>query len=329
MAKLKNIRQDHTLPVLGGRFIVKTWRGKLIMQAWPKKRERPLPPKVQAQNQRFANANILAKYAAPDQQNIAMELAKEGPLYPRDYLTAAMTSGLFIYQMGKNHKVYPMSVRNEVSAELDIIAQTPGSLMGRAEDWWEPVTPTGLYQVPAIMDLNGKPVFMPQGPEIGGHQYGAIQKTNTSVSGSASKGWYTEITIPITITHAIPQVEEVFNGQYKCVLCRLSGTTIAEILATSDSFTASATATNRRLFTFANPPVLAAGTRICLLHVRTDSTTTTSSGLWGGTEVASTSIPRGVDLGFIRFASNDPAVNDVANASATTGPFSLDIVYKF
>lgn len=329
MAVLKNIRADHTLPVLGGRFIVKTWRGKLVMQSWPKKRSRPLPAQTLAQNERFKNANFLAKFAPPDQQKMAIELGKKGPLYPRDYLTAAMTSGLYIYQLGPNRKVYPVSVRNEISAELDIIAQTPGSMMARGQDYWEPLVPGSLYQVPAVITPGGIPVMTSPGPEIGGHGVSNMQRTTVNTGTAAGKGFYGELQQDIRVTNLIPSFDGIFGEDYKVEIWRYDGTKIVEKMDESDTQNWQSTAFGRRRFLMNDQPILSAGTQYAFIFLRTSATGASTNGLYLTVDKSAGGLPFNDIFGFMSFAQTSLAVNDTPTFSALNDPGCLDAIYVF
>lgn len=329
MAVLKNIRADHTLPVLGGRYIVKTWRGKLVIQSWPKKRSRPLPAQTLAQNERFKNANFLAKFAPPDQQKMAIELGKKGPLYPRDYLTAAMTSGLYIFQLGPNRKVYPVSVRNEISAELDIIAQTPGSLMGRGEEYWEPITPGALYQVPAVITPGGAPVMTSPGPEIGGHSVTAMARTTENTGATAAKGIHFEPFRDMQVVSIIPSFNSVNAAVYKCQLWRWDGNKLLELITESPTQSYVGAFFFRRQYPLNELVTLTAGTKYVALFVRTDATDATNNKCFSSGETGNGGYPSNDAIGWAQWAKKAPAVNDVVASTGFQVPFCIDLIYKF
>lgn len=77
-------------PGLTGRVIVDTWRGKVRVRKWPKKRGRPKSAAVRLQNDWFAKANRLAIRAPGSQMATAIEITHGSGLYPRDILIRMM-----------------------------------------------------------------------------------------------------------------------------------------------------------------------------------------------------------------------------------------------
>lgn len=75
--------------------MVDTFRGRIRIRAWPRKRGPSKSTEVQQQNAWFKAANLLAKKAAGPQIVTAMEAAKGTGLYPRDIILRAMGVGLF------------------------------------------------------------------------------------------------------------------------------------------------------------------------------------------------------------------------------------------
>lgn len=81
-------------PGFTGRIMVDTWRGKVRVRKWPRKRGRPKSPNVRAQNDWFRDANKLASRAPDTQAKVAIEITKNSGLYPRDILMRAMAGNL-------------------------------------------------------------------------------------------------------------------------------------------------------------------------------------------------------------------------------------------
>lgn len=301
----------------------------MIVQKWPKKRTGKPKPVTASQMQRFANMNLIAKYAAAPIQIAALELGSKGPLYPRDYILSTMQGGIYEIKRDDGITVYSMSQVQAMSSELDIIAQQEGMMMARGEFIWVPIKPTKANQVLAWPDPNKPPVPTEAGAAIGGHQYGAIQLTSASTSATATKGWHCFTSMDMTITHAMPRVGEVFINDYKCMLLKINGSTIDEILAETASWHASISSFERRVEPFIDPPFIPKGTHIAVVHVRTSANDNSSSGLYGGTDVAPINIPFDEFIGFVRITKKDPQVGDSFSGQATAGPFCLDIGYKF
>lgn len=328
MAKLNNIRQDHTLPALGGRYIVRTWRGKLVLAKWPKKRSKPLPPHTLAQNERFKNANLLAKYAPESQQTMALKLAEEGPLYPRDYITAAMTSGLFQIQLGPNRKVFPVSQRNEVSYELDIIQQQAGGMMGRGPDFWEPVGPGGIYSVPCLVTPGQAPVMVQPGPEVGGHSISGLQRTTENAGTTAAKGIHYELQRSIQVVSVVPSFNSVNGATYKCEIWEWDGTKLTEKKAESSAVVWTGTAFFRRQFPMLELVTLEAGKKYVNIFIRTDATGTTNNKTFSSGDSGNGGYPSSDAIGWAQWQKTSLAVNDVPASSGFSVPFCIDMIFK-
>jgi len=76
------------------RLVLRVSRGKLVAQAWPKKRGNQQTDFQRQTVKNFVDAQFLAKHGDPGQWLVAMEATKKTGLYPRDLLTRAITVGI-------------------------------------------------------------------------------------------------------------------------------------------------------------------------------------------------------------------------------------------
>lgn len=83
------------LPALTGRLMVDTVNGKVRVRKWPRKRGPNVPEQVKIQNDRFRDAQKLAKLADPGLVNRLRDATKGSGLYPRDVLTKLMLAPPF------------------------------------------------------------------------------------------------------------------------------------------------------------------------------------------------------------------------------------------
>jgi hypothetical protein len=83
------------LPSLTGRVVVDTYRGKLRVRSWPRKRGKKMSYLQRWYTERFAEAAQLAKYAPTTEWERATELAKNTGLYPGDLIRSAILGGSF------------------------------------------------------------------------------------------------------------------------------------------------------------------------------------------------------------------------------------------
>lgn len=121
------------------------------LRTWPKKRGKKLPQKTLDQMEFFRQVQIASKLCSPDQL-IAWEQATRGtPLLPRDMFLMMWSNRLCAITIEGGRTLYPQVAINDVSQSLDVIAQTPGDMLRRGVDQWEPFTlPTFAPQVCAV-----------------------------------------------------------------------------------------------------------------------------------------------------------------------------------
>lgn len=324
MAKITNVRQDQTLPYFGERMIVQTYRGRLYVRSWPRKRGKNLHPKVILQNQRFHNANVLAKYAPDQQQRMAIEMAKKGPLYPRDYITAAMMRGLYVFTLPNGRKIYPMSNVFEISEELDAFGQNPGTMLARGADRWYGIEPSALYQVPIINSLTDQPVMRTQGPELGGHHFTSMNPNAIEGGNEAAKGRWGQLQVDTRLQQLTPTFTAINGAQYKVEVWTYDGTKLLAKLGESTVATWTFAGLARRRFQLTSDIMLTGGTIYAFIFIRTDATGTTSNQLWDHSGWGSGGWPINDFSGLITFNTTTLTVNQAHTRKTFGGPGCID-----
>lgn len=279
--------------------------------------------------QRFANANLLAKYAAPAQVAQAIEVAKKGPLYPRDYLTAAMLSGLYTFQKPDGTVIFPMSLVTEVSSDLDIIAQVPGSLLVRGDKIWQPLGPLTDGQIIIGQSGSAVPVVKDWPIEFTGLRISDITKYVESTSAYATKGWFSTTLVDTWIDAIVPYYTAVAGATYRGTLATMNGTTINSIITQTSSITPSASAVRRDYMKLSSLVKINAGTQLGVFWTRTDSTGSTHPGIWRSNVKVQLDFPHSADLAWFRLASNNPSVGQIGQSNTTVDLFSVDLAYTF
>lgn len=141
MAELDPRTGPGRLPSLPGRFIVDTYRGKLRVRAWPRPKGKKWTPQERYWQDWFRQANILAKYAIPEEQIAAREATKNTPWLPRDLLLKAMRGRLWSIGLPDGRVLYSEAVYMDISQRLDVISQYDGSLIVRDQGLWKPLLP--------------------------------------------------------------------------------------------------------------------------------------------------------------------------------------------
>jgi len=141
MAKLIGLPVARKPLSLKGNLLVNTWRGVVYVARWPRKRGKNLHPKTTEQMEWFRQANVLAKYLAPEFQIVAKQATHGTPLYPRDVQIATMAGTLFSLRYVDGRTLHSMATRTKVSESLDVLGDVEGSLLVRSGTLWVPVLP--------------------------------------------------------------------------------------------------------------------------------------------------------------------------------------------
>ena len=154
----KDNKRPNRRPAMRGVVMQDVCAGVERVRAWPVKRKKRLSPKQKEQMAWFAEAQMAARYIAPQLLADAAAATANGPILPRDILTMMFAGRLcsFINQFGK--EVFPMAVARDVSESLDAISQTPGSIIFRGEELWEHV-PAGA-QGEYLRMMGGRPQWV-------------------------------------------------------------------------------------------------------------------------------------------------------------------------
>lgn len=138
------IRNDPTrqrFPGVTGRLIVDTYRGRMRLRSWPKKRGPKATELQRLWRDWFTSANHRAKYAPGQQIDQSIKAARGTGLYPRDILIKAMGTGLF-----------------------DAIDED-GNFITKRWDFWEPVMFQGVFsQLASNVSLPGGVLVTVQWP---------------------------------------------------------------------------------------------------------------------------------------------------------------------
>lgn len=134
-------------PSFRGALVFKTWKGKVVVQAWPKPRGPAKTPGQAFRQEWFRQANVLARYAPARQQALSRCAMKHLPVRPYDALIAAMAGRLWAIETDDRGTLYSMGSRADVSKNLDVLSQTPSSIMCRGEAFWDGCIPTAEGQL--------------------------------------------------------------------------------------------------------------------------------------------------------------------------------------
>lgn len=189
MAKIGVPIRGSKPPSLGARVVVRVLKGQAIMQAWPRRRGRVKNPVTKAQNEKFTQANKLAKYASADDQWMSIEVAKNSPLYPRDLLVSAMYGRLFETLTIDGQEYVSVAVRDDISDDLDKVGGTQvGTLLIRRPEGWRALL---AGDDGAVLTAKG-PTEVPEWGEGGGGSgkfyTSSLPSTVSNSAAAATKG---------------------------------------------------------------------------------------------------------------------------------------------
>lgn len=161
------------------RFYFREWRGKIVVASKPGPRKRPLSERQQTAVDKFKQAAVLAKLAAPSQQIVADELSAGTQFFARDLIYMAMYGTLAHIQMPDGRKLFSVAALTNVSDLLDAIAQLEGQMMFRGTDTWEPI-PAGEEEF-VLTWREGKPLWLPASGGGGGGYFQGMTYFSSSV----------------------------------------------------------------------------------------------------------------------------------------------------
>lgn len=272
MAKLTGRTGSGKGLALRGKLQITVKRGQLIAAGWPRKRGKPKSAKTREQNEWFRQANLLAKYADGDAQWMAIEITKNGPLYPRDIMMSAMKGRLFEVLIIDGQEFTAVAVRDDVSHDLDLLAGTAlGTLMFRGPELWQSLVPGTLGQVITSNGPTALPTYQPPGGAAAASYFQTGSLGSTSGSANATKGVPFKAALAFTIFGIAARVDAVSGETYVGrVLERNATRKILAISGSSSPITITVTGEQFIWAAFAVPVAIVAGSIYCLAFSRTD-----------------------------------------------------------
>lgn len=135
-------------PSIGKVAVVSPWRGKLRVQAWPRKRGLPTDPKAKARLDLFA----LIQRVLKNLQELEISAMREGirkhnkshrgqrgsaAIRQRDWHHQRMMGRGFAFDLPDGRTLYPPGVHRTASKLLDHIAADPGEIALRLDSRWD------------------------------------------------------------------------------------------------------------------------------------------------------------------------------------------------
>lgn len=285
MAKVGQPIRGRKPPSYARKVVVRVSAGTAIIQAWPRKRGRPRNPITIEQNLRFKEANILAKYAPSDDQWMAIEVAKNGPLYPRDLLMSAMFGRLFETITVDGRKMVSMAVIEDISADLDLLGSNmQGSVLIRTETLWTGLPPGTLGQVLNSGGPSANPFWGSGGGGGGGYIVTNQPDFVPNAALFATKGSKYRISRAVTVAAMSCMITAVNAHTYRGRIWSLDAASNTVALVGDTGAITGLTAGRQQLWAgLIAPAVLTAGTRYFMAWSRTDGPNNFAMPIhWGG-----------------------------------------------
>lgn len=304
--------------------IAQTYRGQLHWQKWPRKRGKPRHPKLVELTTRFRLALTLAKYADDQAMWMVNEVAKHGPVYPRDLHLAAMYGRLFEVLNTDEGTFHSMALALDISADLDILTnKAPGALLVRGPDRWIALLPGDAGQVLTSNGPDAPATFQPGGG-AGSQVYTAPRCANTASGNAfASKGFFIRPLRDYSIAAMTIRVNPGSAGNtWKAAIWQIdSGLKITALLAEPAG---QVLATGWQTVTYAlDPPAVIAADTPYYFAFRNSSGADTNA-IPCARPTASDAFPNmltdlyffgGSELQAARLAKANPAIGDTVSAS--------------
>lgn len=141
-------------------------RGVEIVQAWPRKRGKNLPPKTVEQMEFFRQVQWAFKYTDPEIQIAYREAVAGTPLLPRDLFLMAASGRMIDFYLPDDTRIFSMAQVQDVSNSLDAIGQSAGQMLIRGPARWEPLEPGPIGYVLSSLGPDELPAWAP--PSGGG-----------------------------------------------------------------------------------------------------------------------------------------------------------------
>lgn len=278
MAKVGQPIRGRKPPSYGRKVVVRVSEGVAIVQAWPKRRGRPRNPVTVEQNLRFSEANKLAKYAPSDDQWMAIEVAKDGPLYPRDLLMSAMFGRLFETLTVDGRRMVSMAVIQDISSDLDLIGSgVQGAVLFRGQELWQGVGPGAVGDVLTSAGAGGNPFWSAAAGGAGKYIATNNPGIGPSASAFATKGSLIAAARAVTVWEMGCMITAVAGQTYRGRIWSLTaGRNIVALVGDTGPVTGLAAARQIVWRALTVPAVLAAGTNYYFAWSRTDGIGTSS-----------------------------------------------------
>lgn len=243
------------------------------MQKWPRPRGRPKNPTTRDQNQLFKERNTLAKYAPGEDQWMAIEIARNSPLYPRDLLMSAMAGRLIETVVVDGQRYTAVAVRDDISADLDLIGGTvPGTLLMRGPDIWQGLVPGAVSEVPTSQGPALELQYQPGGGAGSGGFTANAANFAVDPNAFATKGNPYAVGRDVTIRELGCLITAVATQTYRGRVWVMDNTNTITALAGDTGAITGLASTRQTLIRPLSPPaVLLKGQRCFVAWSRTDA----------------------------------------------------------
>lgn len=143
------------------------YRGIIRIQSWPRPMSRAQIEKRSYRHEIFRAIQRAFALLTPAEHEQWRRMAMPGPFLPRDFYTQHAYGRLWALELDGHGTIYTRAALTDVTRALDIISQTPGSILFRGNDFWTYIPPGQPGQVLASGGAD-QPPFWSDGGGGGG-----------------------------------------------------------------------------------------------------------------------------------------------------------------
>jgi hypothetical protein len=141
MAKLAAPLPGARRLALRGAYYTRTWRGLVIAQAWPRKRNIRRTLTQRAREDFIRNSIWAIRYTDAAMVELAQKTFAKSQILWRDQLTSTYAGTMWAGETTDGRKFWPMRFVKLISRSLDVFRPATGALLARGPNIWQAINP--------------------------------------------------------------------------------------------------------------------------------------------------------------------------------------------
>ena len=141
-----------------GVYYVRRWRGRKVLNLWPRRRKQRKSAKQRQRETDFAAAVLAIKWMEPQLKSDYIERCAPAQTLWRDQLMAQLYGTAFAFTTAEGTTIYPKQFYLKVSNALDLLGAETGALLFRQLGQWATLPPGP----PGSVLTSSGPGFAPQ-----------------------------------------------------------------------------------------------------------------------------------------------------------------------